>query len=136
MKIEHFKPRRYAELELRWDNLLGTCDGNEGQPQRLQTCDTRKGDREIHLSPLEETRVVYLSTGRVEVAAARQPEVDDVRNLNGAQLVRNRNATLDALLRTLAKRLGGSGSWTKGRLQGELGHYRAKSELEEYFGVI
>ena len=36
-----------------WSNLFGACLGGEGSPPREQHCDTRKGDRESPLLPLD-----------------------------------------------------------------------------------
>jgi uncharacterized protein (TIGR02646 family) len=52
IKIEHFKDQdHYPDLQLRYSNLFGACLGNEGLPSHLQTCDTRKGNRDLIINP-------------------------------------------------------------------------------------
>lgn len=54
MKIEHWKSQDdYPELQLDYNNLLGACQGGEGSPKHLQHCDTRKGNTEITINPLD-----------------------------------------------------------------------------------
>jgi uncharacterized protein (TIGR02646 family) len=137
MKIEHFKPRRYTDLELEWQNLHGACDGNEGHPRHLQTGDTSKADTEIVASPLVETHAKYLATGRVLFPdATHQRDADEILNLNAPHLVRGRASTLDALMAALQKRLGATRSWTRARLEAELERYRSSPKLEHFFGAI
>lgn len=52
VKIEHFRDQRhFPELQLTYSNLFGACLGNEGMPGHLQTCDTRKADKELIINP-------------------------------------------------------------------------------------
>lgn len=66
-KIEHLSARN-KENELIYSNLLAVCSGNEGQPQERQHCDTRKGNRPLTISPLNESdmaRIYYSNSGRI-----------------------------------------------------------------------
>jgi uncharacterized protein (TIGR02646 family) len=53
MKVEHFKCQdTFQFLQLTYANLLGACNGNEGQPKIKQTCDTKKGNLELSINPV------------------------------------------------------------------------------------
>jgi uncharacterized protein (TIGR02646 family) len=56
MKVEHYKCQDFHEdLQLNYKNLLGACIGNEGQPNRIQTCDSKKGNKELTINLLTNT---------------------------------------------------------------------------------
>jgi uncharacterized protein (TIGR02646 family) len=39
MRVEHWKPQtNYEELSLSYTNMMGACDGNEGNPGHMQCC--------------------------------------------------------------------------------------------------
>ena len=108
MKIEHWRCRAsYPREQLNYCNLLGACPGGEGQPARLQHCDTRKGDRDLRWNPAKplhriETRVQYESNGLIRADNADfNDQINDVLNLNLPLLKNNRKRSLDALLRWL-----------------------------------
>lgn len=108
MKIEHWHSQsRYAGEALDYQNLLGACRGNEGQPKSLQHCDTSKGDSVLSRNPANpadnvETHVVYLGDGRISSRDTQfQNELEAVLNLNTPRLVNNRKATLDAFTQAI-----------------------------------
>jgi len=102
MKIEHFVPQSNAErgheLRMVWSNLFGACLGSEGSPPREQHCDTRKGDRESPLSPLDPMlaeRLRYSRGGQVESdAPGLADHLHDVLGLNVSKLVNNRKEVI------------------------------------------
>ena len=111
MKIEHWHSRsRYFDEQLDYGNLLASCLGNEGQPERHQHCDTRKGNSDLSRNPANPLHVVesvirFEPDGRV--ASEDQTfndEINRVLNLNEPFLINNRKATLDAFKITLLKR--------------------------------
>lgn len=66
-KIEHFEARTKAN-ELQYHNLLAVCKGGEGQPLRMQFCDTKKGNKPIFINPLNKTdmdRIYYKMNGEI-----------------------------------------------------------------------
>jgi uncharacterized protein (TIGR02646 family) len=140
MKIEHYRcQRHYPELRLQWRNLLGACVGGEGQPRRLQTCDTFKGDQDIKVDPLAEsvTQLRYLPDGRVTSPDPEiQGDLDDRLNLNCETLKRNRVAALTGFLEALDRKLHSAKSWTAESLDGELAKLREQRPLREYVGVL
>ena len=105
MKIEHWRCQvDHPGEQLNYGNLLGACLGGEGQPARLQHCDTRKGDRDLQWNPADpahhiETRLRYELDGSIH---ASDPLFDDqlrkVLNLNLPLLKNNRKGVLDAVL--------------------------------------
>jgi len=106
MKVEHWQSQHsFPALQLAWTNMLGACLGGEGSPKSDQTCDTRKGEDEIALNPLDPAHVSTLncrSTGRLQSTNARFQEDIDVRlGLNHRILVSERKARLDRALNQL-----------------------------------
>ena len=108
MKIEHWRSQsRYPSKQLEYSNLLGACMGGEGQPSRLQHCDTRKGNLKLKWNPADrdrsiETRIQYTSDGSVRSDDKTFcAQIDDVLNLNLPLLKNNRNRVSDEFHRWL-----------------------------------
>jgi uncharacterized protein (TIGR02646 family) len=110
MKIEHWQCQaEYPDRRLDYRNLLGACLGGEGRPNHEQHCDTRKGNRDLCFCPADpahpiEQRIKFLGNG--EIASdddAINTALNDILNLNLAQLVSNRKAVLDAFKRRLGR---------------------------------
>ena len=105
LKIEHWRCQRNCPAEqLNYRNLLGACPGGHGQPERLQHCDTRKGDRDLRWNTADpahrvETRLRYELDGSIRSdEAVFDRELDEVLNLNLPVLKNNRKMVLDAVL--------------------------------------
>jgi len=105
MKIEHWRCQSgYPGEQLDYRNLLGACLGGDGQPPRLQHCDTRKGDRDLQWNPADpdhriETRIRYEADGSIRSDdAVFSAQLDDVLNLNLPILKNNRKQLLDGIL--------------------------------------
>ena len=67
MKIEHLYPRhdemgKGAELSVEYTNLFASCRGGEGEPKRLQTCDTHKGNAIIYYKLDIENPIIRINT--------------------------------------------------------------------------
>ena len=102
MKIEHFKCQDvYPLLDLEYNNMLGACMGNEGQPERLQHCDTFKGNKELHFAPQNRGHAIqdlisYDNDGTIRSAnAGLNDELKTVLNLNVLHMKARRKAVLD-----------------------------------------
>jgi len=102
MKVEHFKCQdNFPDLQLRYSNLLGACTGNEGQPKRIQTCDTRKGNDDFSLHPVFSnpscnTIFKYTADGRIICNDEElQNEIDSILNLNNQSLIDQRAEVFD-----------------------------------------
>jgi uncharacterized protein (TIGR02646 family) len=105
MKIEHWRSHAdYPEEQLVYRNLLGACNGSEGQPPRLQYCDTRKRNLGLKWNPANpdhhiETRVRYDPDGTIRANDIEfDGQLNQVLNLNLPMLKNNRKSVLTALL--------------------------------------
>ena len=106
MKIEHWRCQsRCRAEELSYRNLLAACQGGDGQPPRLQHCDTRKGDDDLRWNPAEPehrigTRIYYEPDGSIRSHDHEfDRQIAEVLNLNLALLKNHRKGVLDAILR-------------------------------------
>ncbi len=67
VKIEHLAART-PKNELDYHNLLAVCRGGEDGAIAARSCDTRKGNRPIFISPLNKTdmhRIYYSNNGAI-----------------------------------------------------------------------
>ncbi|WP_291255204.1 HNH endonuclease [Fusobacterium sp.] len=107
VKIEHYIARN-EENELDYNNLLAVCKGNEGEPFERQTCDTRKGNREVKINPQVNSDILtigYTSNGEIKSSNLDyQEDFDNILNLNDSfGLVKARREALNSLKRKLSK---------------------------------
>lgn len=107
MKVEHWRPqsrRRYRDQQLQYRNLLGACLGGEGQPLRLQHCDTHKRDNILLWNPADpghhiETRIHYEPNGNIWSNEEEfDAQLNQVLNLNLVRLKNNRAGILTSIL--------------------------------------
>jgi uncharacterized protein (TIGR02646 family) len=91
MKVEHYKCQdNFGAFQLTYSNLFGACTGNEGQPKIKQTCDTKKGNSELTISPTStlpicETLFKYNAEGEISSItdnADINRQLNEVLNLN------------------------------------------------------
>ena len=95
MKVEHYKCQDfYEDLQLNYKNLFGACIGNEGQPSRIQTCDTKKGNTELTINLL--TNAPYCENLFKYNAEGEIMSVDDNSEIN-----RQLNEVLNLNMQTL-----------------------------------
>jgi uncharacterized protein (TIGR02646 family) len=122
MKVEHWHCQdNYPDEQLNYQNMLGVCKGNEGQPPENQTCDTRKGNKDIKYHPANsshriESYIRFLGNGKIQADndGDFDGHLNDVLNLNELRLARNRQAVWDAVHNTLSRE---SGSRTPTEIQ-------------------
>jgi len=126
MKIEHWKSQtKYPELQLDFHNLLAVCMGNEGSPNHLQHCDTKKGNTEITINPADNYRncedlIRYSSDGKISSDDLTiNNELNQVLNLNMQTLVNNRKEVLDLVIKQLKSKYP-QGNWTQSVLNKEI----------------
>lgn len=134
MKIEHWRSRTgYGSEELSYRNLLGACNGGEGQPQRFQHCDSRKGDKDLQWNPADpthhiETRVRYDFDGTISSDEVTfDTELNDVLNLNLPWLKNNRKGIYAGIL-----------DWLRGennRIHGPVPRERLERERARFAGA-
>jgi uncharacterized protein (TIGR02646 family) len=71
-KIEHWACQHANPAQqLSYKNLLACCKGNEGSKPRDQTCDTKKGGRQLTYSPANKShqinqKISYLRNGEIK----------------------------------------------------------------------
>ena len=131
MKIEHWRCReRYPLEELTYGNLLGACRGGEGQPLRLQHCDTRKADNDIRWNPAEsahhiESRVRYELDGTIRSDdGVFDAELNNVLNLNLPLIRNSRKAIYTGILEWFQRE--------RSRIRGAVPRERLQCEQERY----
>jgi uncharacterized protein (TIGR02646 family) len=105
MKIEHWRCQsHHADLELTYSNLLAACLGGHGQPEALQHCDTRKGERDLKFNPADpshriEQRIRFELDGTIRSGDTDfDMQVNDVLRLNLPVLKNRRKSALTGIL--------------------------------------
>ena len=131
MKIEHCCCQEsYPGEQLRYRNLLGACPGGEGQPHKLQHCDTRKGKQDLRWNPADPDRDIaarlsYRTDGAIVSDDCEfDHQLNDVLNLNLPMLKRRRKGVLDAVLEWWKQE--------KRRLQGPVPRGRIEHKRDRY----
>ena len=129
MRVEHFRPRRYTESVMAYDNLMAACSGISNQHRH---CDTNKADQEISINPTDhrcETIISYSSNGKIRFLEEYRADIEDTLNLNNPILIANRKAALDATLDLLKRANRG---FSTGSLEKTLAKFQAKDEGGRY----
>lgn len=118
MKIEHWRSQdEYPQFQLDYNNLLGACQGNQGSPSHLQHCDTKKGNTEISINPLDHQRhcedlIKYRSNGQIySDDLTIDNQLNEILNLNMQTLTNNRKEVLELVLEHLKNEYP-KGDWT------------------------
>jgi len=148
VEIEHFEAQNpkntTSQKTLDYNNMLGVCNGNAGQPKKLLHCDKSKGNHQLSplLNPLSkniEQYITYSLNGRIK---SDNEEIDDqlnqVLNLNMQNLINMRKAQLDTAFNRL-NALNPKGDWKIGHLKKELKNWserNTKNEFEPYCGIV
>jgi len=144
MKIEHWQCQSvYPHLQLDYWNILVACNGNMGQPQHMQHCDTKKRDTDLSINPADsshhcELRVKFSSNGEVySDDNALDAQLNEVLNLNMQTLKDNRKIFLFEAIKELATRHP-KGTWKKALLDKEIARWNVRGGglLNEYCQVI
>lgn len=138
MKIEHWKSQDdYEELQLNYNNLLGACQGGEGSPNHLQHCDTKKGNTEITINPVDNLRICedlikYLGNGEIASDDVTiNNDLNQVLNLNMQTLVNNRKEVLELVLKQLKNQYP-KGDWTEAILNKKIQQWSDKQSDGKY----
>ena len=142
-EIEHYKSQDVyndengmLDLRLNYNNMLGVCNGNGGNPKHKLHCDKSKDLKEhkaflpLTINPLEqkcEQLIHFRGNGIIfSKNTTIQQDIDVVLNLNEKILVKNRrNAILFAIERLKKKKVK---KWTVIALQNEIKHWQTKHE--------
>ncbi|PZU95274.1 MAG: TIGR02646 family protein [Pseudanabaena sp.] len=134
MKIEHWQSQtKYSSRQLDYKNLLGACMGNQGARPQNQHCDTRKGDSEITISPIEgdkncENLIKYRPDGKIySDDVSINHDLNETLNLNLGFLKKNRKDALDVVIRKLDEKFSNK-TWAKITVQREIDKLNTKDE--------
>ncbi|MEM9460176.1 MAG: TIGR02646 family protein [Myxococcota bacterium] len=153
IKIEHHESQSSnPDRELDWNNLLVACSGGPKLrarrkddkaarkiPTDLQTCDTRKGNADITINPLDSSvdDIEYLPNGQLgHPQPSLQEDIDQHLNLNVGFLVEARKSARRAMIEALDRTLGSRKEWTRDKLTRYLEGLRSASRLEPFFGLL
>lgn len=136
IKLEHWKPQsKYPERSLIYKNMLGVCNGNEGEPKHLQCCDTHKGNWELSIDPLSphcETFIKYSADGIIFSDDEKvNRDLNDVLNLNQQKIQNNRRIVMDVLIQYLLSKYVNKG-WTKSAIQKEINKWSSVDSEGKY----
>jgi uncharacterized protein (TIGR02646 family) len=134
MKIEHWQPQtKYTSRQLDYRNLLGACIGNQGARPQNQHCDTKKGDSEITINPIEgnkncENLIKYRPDGKIysDDVSVNQ-DLNESLNLNLGFLKKNRKDALNVVIRKLDEKFSNK-TWAKITVQKEIDKLNTKDE--------
>ncbi|WP_221065299.1 retron system putative HNH endonuclease [Methylomagnum ishizawai] len=142
MKVEHWHCQdHYPHEQLDYQNLLGACQGHEGEPYSQQTCDTRKGNRDLKYHPAHpghriESQISFLGNGKVGSADTDfDGQLNGVLNLNLPRLLGNRLAVWNAVHDRLSRK---AGSRTPAEIQKLIDDWSVSDQggqLREYCAV-
>lgn len=144
-KIEHFKPQTIyngengkPNLTLNYLNLFIACTGNEGQEYKRQTCDTRKGPKELHhvrlLEEAWDNAFKYSADGTISTIVENKPltnEMEDMLNLNEGTLKRNRSAVYKVIIKRFQEAQK-EGRYSIAFLNKELKHWQGRNAENQY----
>lgn len=143
MKIEHFQCQTgFPALQLDYNNMLGACLGNTGQPEHLQHCDTRKGNKPLKFNPADLSfatqSIKFSSDGTISSTDDDfNTQLKDVLNLNGVNLKNNRKAALSAFISQAERKH--KGRFQKDTLQRWIEDYSGaghQNRLQPYCQII
>ena len=145
VKIEHYEPRN-TQNELDYSNLLAVCTGNiAGDSFKRQHCDTKKGDKHLHIDPQNIDHIKQISyESNGTVYAKDNDDFNNDLNLtlnlndNCGYLKVNRKRALDELKRKIFNYCQNK---TAGRafIEKTLQFYRTKDrngEYQPYCGIL
>lgn len=134
IKIEHYEARN-NENELSYKNLLAVCKGNEGFPKDRQTCDTQKGNQELHINPQKIGDISTISfTRNGEIKSTNklfQKDFDEILNLNDefGKLISARKAALTALQKKITP-------MNKSQIEKLYSQLKNAERKMEYLGIL
>ncbi|OVZ84441.1 hypothetical protein CBW58_01480 [Yersinia frederiksenii] len=143
MKIEHWAcQNNNIDIQLAYNNLLGCCKGSEGSPLSDQTCDTKKGNKDIKYSPANkehnlDLKISYKSDWRIYSPDSEfDLQLNKVLNLNKQRLIQNRLASIKTLRRLLDEKKGPRNKTEIQKLLTKVKGKNSNGEFIPYYGVL
>ena len=134
IKIEHYEARNSTN-ELSYKNLLAVCKGNEGSSKERQTCDTKKGNRVLHIDPQkigDISTIFFTRNGEVKSTNLLfQKDLDEVLNLNDkfGNLISARKSALKALQKKITP-------MNKNQIEKLYNKLKSAERKIEYVGIL
>ena len=134
IKIEHYEARNRTN-ELSYKNLLAVCKGNEGSSKERQTCDTKKGNRVLHIDPQkigDISTIFFTRNGEVKSTNLLfQKDLDEVLNLNDkfGNLISARKSALKALQKKITP-------MNKNQIEKLYNKLKSAERKIEYVGIL
>ena len=143
MKVEHWASRRSEpSLQLIYNNLLGCCKGNEGQPEEKQFCDTRKGNSAIKYSPAVPNdhineRISYIGDGRIQSNdLGFNEEINSILNLNFERQIKNRLAAIEKVKNRLGSKDGNRSQENILKMIERINKKNGENKFIPYYGAM
>ncbi len=136
-RIEHLRSRKnHPEQQLDYGNMVICC---EGIINGEESCDRKKGDRDITFDLFSDAAIATLSysSGDGTIRSthpAHQDELDKVLNLNNDILKNNRHEALKGVIKELSKK-----QWTPASLRKKREEWAARDEegqFRPYLGIV
>jgi uncharacterized protein (TIGR02646 family) len=112
MKVEHYIPQTNAtsiaqQLDITYTNMFACCMGNHGQKKAFETCDTRKGESSLTITPLNAAHIRTLKYGAdgsiYSTNAVFETEINQILNLNEDNLKRQRESIHKLIVKIVKK---------------------------------
>ena len=134
IKIEHYEARNSTN-ELSYKNLLAVCKGNKGSSKERQTCDTKKGNRVLHINPQKVgdiSTIFFTRNGEVKSTNLLfQKDLDEVLNLNDkfGNLISARKSALKALQKKITP-------MNKNQIEKLYNKLKSAERKIEYVGIL
>jgi len=132
-RIEHFQAQsNNNELQMNFLNMLGVCDGREGNPKQDQTCDKRRDHFTLKIDPRKpscEQLIAYQGDGMIYSNTQKiDQELNEILGLNNPNLIRERGY----VIKNVRKRLNSlykkkkTQTWSKSDLTKELNYWKSR----------
>lgn len=133
-RIEHYEAQSHEEsLRMNFLNMLGVCDGNEGNPKHLQTCDKRRGNQNLTLDPrtkICESLIAYQDNGIIySDNENKEEELNEILGLNNENLIRERLSVIKVArerMQRYYRKKKKNPSWTKSDLTKEIKYWNTQ----------
>jgi len=136
-RIEHLQSRKnHPEKQLNYNNMVICCEGNHNGKE---SCDRKKGDRDITFNLFSDKDIATLRySSRDGTIRSTNPTYDDelnkLLNLNNGTLKDNRHQAYRGLITELSKK-----KWTPKTLRKQREEWAARDEegqFSPYLGIV
>lgn len=135
MEVAHWEPIKgnfgNTARQLDYKNLLASCDGNRGNPNKLQHCNARQADNPLKINPADldkncENLIKYDSSGKIFSDDENiNNDLQATLNLNVEILAKNRRVALSEVVEQLNK-LFPNKEWSKAELTKIVSKWKSK----------